>query len=118
MITLDLPAPPSVNKLRRIDWVNHGYARKWRSKANMCVLVAKCRPADPLRLCRIERFELHIMLSEKHTRVDLDNSLKCVIDYLVYIELIADDAQANMRKLTVEWGNATEGCRITLEELP
>lgn len=116
-IVLDLPAPPSVNKIRKIDWINHGHAQKWRRAADKFVLAAKVRAVDPVRLRKIERFELLVILSEEHTRQDLDNSLKCLIDYLRYIELIADDAQCNMRRLTVEWGYAPEGCRVIVRGL-
>lgn len=111
-IVLDLPMPPSVNRLRKIDWEHAGVGRKWRQTADKFVMAAKVRAVDPVRLRKIERFELLVILSEQHTRQDLDNSLKCLIDYLRYIELIADDAQCNMRRLTVEWGYAPEGCRV------
>lgn len=117
VIVLDLPAPPSVNKLRKIDWMSRGYARKWRAAADKYVLAAKVRTVDPIRLRRIKRFELLIVLSERHTRVDLDNCLKCLIDYLRYIELIENDAQCNMRRLIVEWGDAPEGCRVHVRGL-
>jgi Holliday junction resolvase RusA-like endonuclease len=111
-IVLDLPAPPSVNKLRKIDWWQHKRAEKWKRAADGHVLVAKVRSDSPIKLNRVPRFELRIILSEHHTKQDLDNSLKCLIDYLRHIELIADDAQRNMRKVSVEWGIAPEGCRV------
>lgn len=111
-IVLDLPAPPSINKLRKIDWWNHKRASKWRRLADGFVLAAKGRTRDPIKLKRIHRFELHITMSEAHTRIDLDNGIKCLIDYLHAIELIENDAPKNMRRLTVEWGRAPEGCRV------
>lgn len=116
-ITLDLPAPPSINKLRKIDWWNHKRANKWRRLADNFVLAAKGRTRDPVKLMRVAKFELHIVMSEKHTRIDLDNGLKCLIDYLHAIELIENDAPKNLRRLTVEWGHAPEGCRVTVKEI-
>jgi len=113
-IVLDLPAPPSVNKLRRIDWWQHKLADKWKKGADGYVLAAKCRAENPVRLMKISRFELFITMSETHTKVDLDNSLKCLIDYLRHIELIENDAPKNMRGLHVVWGHAPHGCRVTV----
>jgi Holliday junction resolvase RusA-like endonuclease len=117
-IVLDLPAPPSVNRLRRIDWVNRRAAKRWQKVADKFVLAAKCRSRDPIKLNKIGRFELFIVLSEKHTRIDLDNAAKCLCDYLSQIEMIVDDGPAHMRRITIEWGVAPEGCRVTVRPMP
>jgi Holliday junction resolvase RusA-like endonuclease len=111
-IVLDLPAPPSVNKVRRIDWANHRAIKRWKRGADGYVFAAKCRSRDPLKLNKIGRFELFVTLSETHSGADLDNILKVLIDYLRQIELIADDGPAHMRALHVAWGFAPEGCRV------
>jgi Holliday junction resolvase RusA-like endonuclease len=54
------------------------------------------------------------VLSEHHTKIDLDNGLKALIDYLRRIELIEDDSHKHMRRLVVEWGIAPMGCRVTV----
>lgn len=113
-IVLDLPAPPSVNKVRRVDWSNVRVVKAWQNVANAYVLAAKGRTNSPLKLVKVPRFELHILLSEHHTRIDLDNGLKALIDYLRKIELIEDDSPKHMRRLLVEWGNAPLGCRVTV----
>lgn len=113
-VVIDLPVPPSVNRIRKIDWANGRVEKRWRQVADGFVLAAKCRSRDPLRLNRIPRFELHITMSDKHTRMDLDNGIKVLIDYLRLIELIENDAPKNMRRITVEWGHAPEGCRVTV----
>jgi Holliday junction resolvase RusA-like endonuclease len=113
-IVLDLPVPPSVNRTRRIDWSKRDVLRAWSNTADAYVMAAKGRANSPLRLSKVPRFELKIVLSEHHTRIDLDNSLKSLIDYLRRIEVIEDDSPKHMRRLVVEWGLAPHGCRVTV----
>jgi Holliday junction resolvase RusA-like endonuclease len=116
-IVLDLPAPPSVNRTRRIDWSSVKVINTWKNVANAYVLAAKGRKISPLRLVKVPKFELHILLSEHHTKIDLDNGLKVLIDYLRKIELIEDDSPRHLRRLVVEWGAAPFGCRVTVKAL-
>lgn len=113
-IILDLPAPPSVNRTRRLDYSSLRTVNAWKNVANAYVLAAKGRSVRPLRLVKISRFELHIVMSEHHSKIDLDNGLKAVIDYLRKIELIEDDSPKHMRRLVVEFGIAPMGCRVTV----
>jgi Holliday junction resolvase RusA-like endonuclease len=113
-IILDLPPPPSVNRTRRLDYSSLRIINAWKNVANAYVLAAKGRVDQPLRLTKVPRFELFVTLSEQHTKIDLDNGLKALIDYLRKIELIEDDSPKHMRRLTVEWGNAPHGCRVTV----
>lgn len=113
-ITLDLPAPPSVNRTRRVDWKGKRQLVAWGNVADGYVLAAKGRAVNPLRLTKIKRFELLITLSEKNNRLDLDNGLKALIDYLRRIELIEDDSPRHMRRLVVELGIAPFGARVTV----
>lgn len=117
-VVLDLPAPPSVNRTRKVDWAGNRVFKRWVAACTPFVLEAKRRPVDPIKFTRIRRFELIIALSEDHTKVDLDNSLKVLIDYLRCIELIEDDGPEYMRKLTVTWGEAPHGCRVTVRAFP
>jgi Holliday junction resolvase RusA-like endonuclease len=114
-IVLDLPAPPSVNKVRRVDWSSVRVVKAWQNVSNAYVLAAKGRANSPLKLIKVPRFELHIVMSENHTKIDLDNGLKALIDYLRKIELIEDDSPKHMRRLVVEWGIAPFGCRVTVK---
>lgn len=109
-VVLDLPVPPSVNRARKINWGKDGYraVRNWRGAADAMLLAAKYRPLF------LEVFEIHITMAERERAPDLDNILKCLIDYLKRIEAITDDAPANMRRLVVEWGEAPEGCRVNI----
>ena len=111
MITLDLPAPPSVNRMRRIDLAAHRLALAWARTADNIVMAQRTRMAAK----SIKGpFELHVVIDATRTRMDLDNGLKALIDYLRRIEVIEDDGQKYMRRLVVELGEAPEGCRITL----
>lgn len=114
MVVLDLPVPISVNRLRRINWATQKSASTWRDMADRHLLMAKVRKDNPVRLLSIQRFELLIVLSEETVLLDLDNSLKLLIDYLRHRNIIEDDGPKHMRRLTVEWGHAPEGVRVTI----
>lgn len=111
-ITLDLPPPPSVNRTRKVDWRAKRDVDAWKNVADAYVLAAKGRRSSPLVLARVPRFELTIILSETLNKIDLDNGLKALIDYLRRIELIEDDSPKHMRRLVVEWGEAPFGARV------
>jgi hypothetical protein len=64
-IVLDLPAPPSVNKVRRVDWSSVRVVKAWQNVSNAYVLAAKGRAISPLRLTKIPKFEDD---SPKHMR--------------------------------------------------
>lgn len=113
-VTIDLPAPPSVNRLRKINRAALRDLTAWKNAADAYVIAAKGRSVSPLRLVKHKRFEVLVTLSEHHTRIDLDNSLKCLIDYLKRIELIEDDGPKHMRKVTVSWGIAPIGARVVV----
>lgn len=113
---LDLPVPPSVNQSRRIDWKGRARHKKWIGRAEMMLMAARGRTESPLRKI-MGRFEVRVVLSEAHTRIDADNGLKALIDFLRHADLIVDDSQKYMRRLVVEWGMAPTGCRVTLVEL-
>lgn len=116
-IILDLPPPPSVNRTRRMDFSSLRVVNAWKNVANAYVLAAKGRAINPLRLNKIARFELHIIMSEHHSKIDLDNGLKALIDYLRKIELIEDDSPKHMRRIIVEFGTAPMGCRVTVRPI-
>ena len=113
-IVLDLPPPVSVNKLRKVDWSASKQWKDWKRSADSYVLAAKCRADNPLRLTKINRFEIWITLSEALVDIDADNSLKNLIDYLRRIELIENDAKKNMRGVHVVFGVAPTGCRVVV----
>lgn len=114
-VMLDLPVPPSVNKTRRYDMAATKLVQRWKDLAQPLVLAAKTSAANPLKMSRIDRFELAIVVSEDHTNMDLDNGIKTLIDYLKTIGVIKNDAPKNLRGFSVIWGSradAPEGCRV------
>ena len=113
-VVLDLPAPPSVNRTRKVNWKGKRQVTAWTNVADGYVMAAKGRTLSPLQLRKIQRFELLITMSEHHTKIDLDNGLKALIDYLRRIELIEDDSPKHLRRLVVQWGTAPFGCRVTV----
>ncbi|SRR5258708_1119766 len=110
-VVLDLPVPPSINRTRKLDLRNLAKLNAWKSAADNLLL------AQRYRVQTAERFELHITLSEAHTKADMDNVLKNLIDYLRRIEAIRDDSPRHLRKLTIEWGSAPEGVRVIVMPL-
>lgn len=116
VVMVDLPVPISVNRARRINWRMNKKFQDWTRTADHLVRVAMRREIDPLRLQSIKQFELTVIISEQHTRIDLDNGLKWLIDYLRRIELIEDDGPKHLRRLIVEWGHAPQGCRVLIRE--
>lgn len=113
-VTLDLPPPLSVNRTRRMSWQSQGLRRQWKAVADAYVLAAKSRSENPLVCRKIKRFEVFVILSEAHNRIDLDNGIKWTVDYLRSIDVIEDDSPKHMRRLVVEWGLAPFGCRVTV----
>jgi len=114
-IVLDLPPPISVNLTRRFDFRTSAKVAAWYEMADRFILAAKAR--GDVVFHRIPKYELHIVLSEDHVRVDADNGLKLIIDYLHRREITADDGKKQLRKLTVEWGHAPAGVRLTVRPL-
>lgn len=115
---LDLPAPPSVNRTRRVDWSAQKQTATWKRTADAFMLQRNARGAKLQKITG--RYELLIALSEEHSRIDLDNGIKALIDYLRRIELVVDDSPKYLRRLVVEWCHpavAPEGCRVTITEL-
>lgn len=113
-LVIDLPSPISVNATRRVDYTATVRSTEWKAVADAYVLQAKRRAQNPLKLENIQRFEIMIIFDENQTGIDLDNGIKGILDYLVDREVIEDDGPKHMRKLTVEWGYAPEGTRVTV----
>lgn len=112
---VDLPTPPSTNRTRKIDWRNRAKVTAWHKNAdNMMMFVPKAarRPV-------LGKYELLIQMSET-VKLDADNGLKQIIDYLRRIELVVDDSPKYLRRLVVEWCHpavAPQGARVTITEL-
>lgn len=114
-IVLDLPAPPSVNRLRLI-----GKGTKTRISVTKSVVYRNwIREADALAMATGQfrglksirgKFEAIIIL--KRSNVDLDNHSKGLLDWLQSRNVIENDKYCE--RLTLAWGDAPAGCRVTV----
>ncbi len=111
MIVLDLPAPLSVNRTRRIDWAAKPKIGRWIKAADALVM---SQGRLPKRMHG--RFQVTVTLPEG-SGLDLDNTPKQVIDYLRRLDLIENDSPAHMRRVVIEFGEAPEGCRVTVHQV-
>lgn len=114
MVTLELPFPPSTNRLWRRGkrpgsiYLDPKY-KAWRNEADLKIIQARREG-----LCRVAgRFTASIVLDKRRRRgkVDCDNRIKAVLDALQRMLVIDDDSMAD--KVTVEWGEAT-GVKVTV----
>lgn len=110
MIVLDLPKPLSVNRTRRIDWRAKPAIDRWVKSADALVNEPRA-PAETHQ--RALRGDYHPTDRERDR---WDNTPKHVIDYARRLELVDNDDPKRMRRLTIEFGEAPEGCRLTLRE--
>lgn len=108
MIELDLPPPLSVNRTRKVDWAARRSVAAWVDQADRLVMSQGKLP-NPL----MGRYEATVVLREGSAK-DCDNVVKGILDYARRIGLVADDSPTYLRRLTVEFGNAPEGCRLIL----
>lgn len=110
-VVLDVPVPPSVNRLCRISYANRPLLRRWKKTADMMLMASgQYRQAKAVK----GPFELHVVLDERRCRADPDNVIKVAIDFLKRIELITDDSPKYARQIVIKWGEAPEGCRLIL----
>jgi len=114
-IVLDIPVPPSVNITRRSHGLGVRRIEEWHRAADAALMTSGQYRGAKARRPR-HTFELQIILDEQICRLDLDNPMKCAIDYLRRIELIVNDSPKHLRRLTIEWGVAPQGCRLILRE--
>lgn len=109
-IVLDLPAPPSVNRLWRVSKstvIKSDIYRRWvKSADEMLLSMAQYRGVKPIP----GRFTATIIV--KRSRIDLDNNSKAVLDYLQSRNFIVNDSLCE--ELTLRWGDAPTGCRVTV----
>jgi hypothetical protein len=79
-VVLDLPAPLSVNRTRRIDYRSMPAVKEWRRKADALFLLQKRHLLTGQTITG--PFEAHIVIDEK-SRQDLDAGIKILIDTAV-----------------------------------
>lgn len=116
-ITIDLPVPPSVNRIwgssaKNSHYISPAYA-KWCKQADAHFM------AQRLKVRTISGdFCAVIGFDRNKTKADLDNiATKALFDWCQSRELIENDKHCI--RYSVEWVAASEspvGCRITLEK--
>jgi Holliday junction resolvase RusA-like endonuclease len=116
-IVLDLPMPISVNRIWRSHKAGKGHVsispeyQKWKKDAdNLLMELGQLRGVKTI----IGSFEVAVTV--KRCRGDLDNRLKGILDYLQSRTFIVDDKFCE--RITMEWGDAPHGCRVTVKPRP
>lgn len=115
---LDLPRPPSVNRIWRHragrvkPYIDHRYATWKRHCDNLCM--AHRWHKTPVR----GHYVAVITLDDSKRRGDADNRVKPVLDWLKQAGITDDDKLCD--DVRVRWGYAPSGCRveITASSLP
>jgi Holliday junction resolvase RusA-like endonuclease len=115
-ITLNLPPPISVNQIWRQKrggtYISKPY-QDWIRQAGLEWLTQK--KGQPRKI--EGNFKAVLILAERKSgKGDLDNFVKCVLDFAVKHQLVSDDRLC--RALYVRWGTEAEapmGCRLTLK---
>ena len=107
-IVLELPAPLSVNRTRRIDWKAYPKVKAWIKQADALFLMQKRKLAPAIK----GRYEIIITLRDG-SAIDADNTLKVLCDFVHRVNLVSDDSPAFMRRVTIEFGTV-DGCRVTV----
>lgn len=109
-IVLDLPPPISVNRIWRKTKAgmmkSPAYSR-WISKADAMLL-----ELDQLKGVRPIAGPFSALILVKRSRLDLDNNAKSVLDFLQSRNFIVNDNLCE--ELTLRWGHAPTGCRVTV----
>lgn len=113
MTTIELPFPPSVNRIWRQNRQRGGVYldaryKTWKRAADNEFLAHK-REWEPVK----GPFRATITLDQAHRgRSDLDNRIKVLFDWAQRVGLIEQDNLCE--GLHVRWGKAASGCRIVL----
>ena len=116
-ITLDLPFPPSTNRI----WRN-GYGKvyraneyvAWCEEVDMAVLASKQYPKRKIQ----GPFAAEILLSRLAGKGDGDNRIKALLDWCQSRDIVRDDSDC--RRGSWEWvepERAPRGCRVILRSL-
>lgn len=118
-IVLDLPPPISTNRLWRSAKTERARLavykstpyKQWQKRADaMLVELGQLRAVKPIA----GKFTALIVL--RKSTLDLDNNSKCVLDFLQSRCFIVNDSLCE--ELTLRWGEAPTGCRVTVRSCP
>jgi len=107
MMVIDIPVPPSTNKLfvnvPGRGRVKSSEYRKWRDTAGRSIQ-SQPHAKVPGRVS--------ITIEVRRGRGDIDNKVKAVLDLLVLHRLIDDDK--HVESVTARWSDV-DSCRVTVE---
>jgi Holliday junction resolvase RusA-like endonuclease len=121
-IVIDLPFPPSVNRIWRGVRRDNGRSvmlspeyRKWKDEADALAMLRRaCRDGNRV----VGPFEAAILLNMEAGRGDIDNRIKAVLDWLQSRRVIENDSLC--MELSIKWAlpeQAPDGCRVTVKEI-
>lgn len=114
-IVLDLPTPISVNRIWRVAKAGHVIKshvyKRWIKEADAMLLdLGQLKGVKPIT------GQFTALIVVKRVKMDLDNSAKCLLDYLQNRNFILNDDLC--QELTLRWGDAPTGSRVTVRALP
>src|SRR5215469_16582151 len=110
---LDLPVPPTVNRVRRAHGRGSKLLQEWKRQAGMAVMAA----GGLRKFTKMpDRFEVILVLDES-APIDLYACAKYTIDFARDLGLIQNDDKRFLRRVTIEWGAAEGRCRLVLRSM-
>lgn len=119
-ITVDLPRPPSLNRLWRFGrgrsksgkpWMypSREYVN-WRKEADKHWLMAKTRA--PIKHI-LGPFQTEVILTRGSHRIDQDNLLKALLDWAQKVEIIENDR--HNQETLIRYGEAPLGVKLIIK---
>jgi Holliday junction resolvase RusA-like endonuclease len=117
-IVLDVPLPPSANRLWRSARGRVFKSREyteWMLQADLSVIGNRQYPKRKIT----GQFEIRILLSNKGRRGDGDNRVKGCLDFCESRQIVSNDKHCE--RGSWEWvapAQAPQGCRVILKSLP
>jgi len=113
-IVLDLPLPPTVNAVRKINWASYPKYKQWREDADKTLMLYRQNKQSTIP----GAYEILIEVGDTYLRGDLDNILKQLIDYCVSREFVSGDQKRYLRDIRMRFvTEIPEACRVTIRSL-
>jgi Holliday junction resolvase RusA-like endonuclease len=110
-ITLDIPLPPSVNKVRRINWAGYRDYKRWQEDADKTLMLHQQNKQHSI----LAPYEITIEVDYSKLQSDLDNIVKALIDYCVSRCFVPDDHKRFLKGFRVRFtDHLPDGCRVTI----
>jgi Holliday junction resolvase RusA-like endonuclease len=109
-IVLDLPPPISVNRIWRktkAGMIKSVAYQRWIQRADAMLL-----EMNQLKGVRPIAGKFTALIIVRRSNLDLDNNAKSVLDFVQSRNFIVNDKLCE--ELTLRWGEAPTGCRVTV----